>query len=137
LNLLGTNAIAAYTVACKVEQLFTQFFSAQGMTCATYGAQNMGIGNVKRIKKGVKYSLLYCVIYAIAIYIILYNSYPFFTKLFTDKTLDASVLSEITTNVGIYIHLCGLFFTPLGMIFIFRNIMQGCGYSFYLCLVAR
>ncbi len=26
--------------------------------------------------------------------------------------------------------ICGAFFIPLGMIFIYRNAMQGCGYSF-------
>ena len=30
----------------------------------------------------------------------------------------------------IYIKVCGLFFIPLGMIFIFRNVLQGCGYGF-------
>ena len=30
----------------------------------------------------------------------------------------------------IYIIICGMFFVPLGMIFIFRNALQGCGFGF-------
>ena len=30
----------------------------------------------------------------------------------------------------IYIIICGAFFIPLGMIFIFRNALQGCGFGF-------
>ena len=130
LNLLGSVAVAAYTVACKVEQLFTQVFSSIGMTDATYAAQNMGVGNIKRIKKGVAISNAYSAVYAVIIYGCLYFTCPFFTRIF----ISSSVTSDLPTIIGYvetYIHLCGLFFIPLGMIFIFRNIMQGCGYSFW------
>lgn len=131
LNLLGTVAMAAYTVACKVEQLFTQFFPAEGMTCATFGGQNVGVGNVKRIREGVRWTLCYNLIYAIAIYLFLFNSYPFFAKMFIDSSTEPEQLAQILEYVKEYIHLCGAFFIPLGMIFIFRNIMQGSGYSFW------
>ena len=130
LNLLGSVAVAAYTVACKVEQLFTQVFSSIGMTDATYAAQNMGVGNVKRIKKGVVLSNAYSAIYAVVIYAALFYSCPFFTRIFISGSVTGD-LTLIIRYVETYIHLCGLFFIPLGMIFIFRNIMQGCGYSFW------
>ena len=131
LNLLGTVAMASYTVACKIEQLFTQFFSAMGMTCATYSGQNVGSGKIKRINLGVRYALLYCLIYALLIYAILFNTCPFFVKLFVESKESAESIVVITGYVKEYIHLCGLMFFPLGMIFVFRNILQGSGYSFW------
>ena len=53
LNLLGSVMVAAYTAASKVEQVVTQPFLAMGATMATYSAQNMGIADIKRIRKGV------------------------------------------------------------------------------------
>ena len=42
LNMLGSIAVAAFTAANKIENLLTQAFVAQGVTMATYCAQNMG-----------------------------------------------------------------------------------------------
>lgn len=44
LNMLGSIAVAAFTAANKIENLLTQAFVAQGVTMATYCAQNMGAG---------------------------------------------------------------------------------------------
>ena len=41
LNMLGSIAVAAFTAANKIENLLTQAFVAQGVTMATYCAQNM------------------------------------------------------------------------------------------------
>ena len=38
-------------------------------------------------------------------------------------------LAEIEQFASIYLFLCGTCFIPLGMIFIYRNILQGCGYA--------
>ena len=50
LNLLGSMAVAAFTAASKIEMLTTQLFTAMGTTMATYCAQNIGAGKVKRIR---------------------------------------------------------------------------------------
>ena len=115
-----------------LEEYFTLSFlgSDPAMTDATYAAQNMGVGNVKRIKKGVVLSNAYSAIYAVVIYAALFYSCPFFTRIFISGSVTGD-LTLIIRYVETYIHLCGLFFIPLGMIFIFRNIMQGCGYSFW------
>ena len=48
LNILGSTLVAAYTAAGKIEQIVTQAYVAMGTTMATYGAQNMGAGNISR-----------------------------------------------------------------------------------------
>lgn len=125
LNLLGSLAVAAYSVACKVEQLVTQPYSAMGVTMATYSAQNRGINDLGRIRKGVKTANLMSAVYSVVIYGIIYAALPYIVPLFTNENI-----AEICEHTKIYIGICGAFFIPLGMIFIFRNTLQGCGFGF-------
>lgn len=124
LNLLGSTVVAAYTAACKVEELVTQPFCAMGMTMATYSAQNRGINDLKRIKKGVRIANIMNIVYAVVIYGVVMLILPYAIRLFVSKDVS-SVLSYART----YMLICGAFFIPLGMIFIFRNVMQGCGFG--------
>ena len=54
INLFGSVAVAAYTAAAKLQSLVIQGMIAMGQTMATYGGQNYGSGDVKRIKSGVR-----------------------------------------------------------------------------------
>ena len=125
LNMFGSIVVASYTAACKVEQLMTQPFGAMGMTMATYSAQNRGINAIDRIRKGVRIANIISAVYAVAIYGILMLILPFMIGLFVSGDV-----TEVLEYASIYIKICGTCFIPLGMIFIFRNAMQGCGYSF-------
>ncbi len=125
LNLLGTMAVAAYSVSCKVEQLVTQPFAAMGVTMATYCAQNRGVNDLNRIQKGVKCANLMSAVYAVVIYGVIYAALPYIIPLFASE--DILIITEYGK---IYIGVCGAFFIPLGMIFIFRNALQGCGFGF-------
>lgn len=124
LNLLGSMAVASYSVSCKVEQLVTQPFAAMGVTMATYSAQNRGVNNLERIKKGVKTANVMSAVYAVVIYGVIYFALPYIIPLFTNEDV-----STIYSYARIYIAICGVFFIPLGMIFIFRNALQGCGFG--------
>ncbi len=124
LNLFGSVAVAAYTAACKVEQLVTQPYSAMGMTMATYGAQNRGINDVSRIRKGTRIANGISAAYSVVVYGVIVLLMPYLIKLFIGEES-----AEVLNYAKSYIYICGSCFIPLGMIFIFRNVMQGCGYS--------
>ena len=125
LNLLGSLAVASYSVSCKVEQLVTQPFAAMGVTMATYCAQNRGVNDLTRIQKGVKVANIMSAVYAVVIYGVIYAVLPYIIPLFTSEDMEL-----IYGYAKIYIGVCGAFFIPLGMIFIFRNALQGCGFGF-------
>lgn len=125
LNMFGSTVVAAYTAACKVEQFMTQPFAAMGMTMATYCAQNRGINDIGRIRRGVRIANIMSAVYAVLIFGVVLFMLPFMIGLFVNGD-TTEVLGYATT----YMKICGCFFIPLGMIFIFRNAMQGCGYSF-------
>lgn len=124
LNLLGTTVVGAYSVAGKVEQLMTQPYGAMGTTMATYGAQNRGVNDLERIRKGVRAANIMSAIYSIAIFVILLGILPFAIRLFVTENLD--VVYEYSRT---YMLVCGTCFIPLGMIFIYRNLLQGCGFG--------
>ncbi len=125
LNLLGSVSVAAFTVADKICQLITQPFNAMGMTMATYGAQNKGINDFDRIKKGVRSANVMSAIYSVFIYLATIPAIPTMARLFVSGDV-----TNIIGNIKMYLLVCGLFYIPLGMIFIYRNILQGAGYSF-------
>lgn len=125
LNMFGSTVVAAYTAACKVEQFMTQPFAAMGMTMATYCAQNRGVNDIGRIRKGVRVANIMSAVYAVIIFAVVMRILPYMIGLFVSGDI-----TEVLGYARIYMEVCGLFFVPLGMIFIFRNAMQGCGYSF-------
>lgn len=124
LNLLGSTVVGAYSVAGKIESLVTQPFAAMGVTMATYGAQNRGINDLERISKGVKWANVMSGIYSVVIYGVVLAILPYAVGLFV--TEDIEVVYEYAR---IYMLVCGTCFIPLGMIFIFRNLLQGCGFG--------
>lgn len=126
LNMLGAFAVAAYTAACKVEQLVTQPFVAIGVTMATYCAQNKGVNDYDRIRQGVKISHILSAGYAIISALVVNATIPYILRLF----VSAAELPEILKYAEIYVFLCSIFFFPLAMIYILRNALQGSGYSF-------
>lgn len=125
LNLLGSTVVASYSVSCKVEGLVTQPFYAMGVTMATYCAQNRGINDLDRIKSGVKVANVISAIYAVVIYLLLYPALPYVIRLFITENVDM-----VYGYARTYITICGFFFIALGMIFIFRNTLQACGFGF-------
>lgn len=128
LNLFGSVVVASYTAANKATQLATLPYSALGVTMATYAAQNRGINDIKRIMKGVHVSSIMNSIYSVIIYAVAWLTLPYLMKLFISG-VDVP-FEEILSYGKTYLFVSGICFIPLGEIFIFRNAMQGCGFSF-------
>lgn len=127
INLFGSVAVAAFTAASKVQNLVTQGMMAMGQTMASYGGQNYGKGDYHRLEKGVRSAMIVSTIYSLfaAAAVCLFLR-PMLSLFFSGDVDMASMMPWAKT----YIYMCAVFYIPLSMIFIFRNIMQGCGYSF-------
>lgn len=126
LNMLGSVAVAAYTAAGKVEQLLTQPFMAIGTTMSTYAAQNIGIGDLKRVREGTKAAAILTYIYAVLAGIAAVLMIRYVIVLFVSGDNVAAVTEYAVT----YIKIVSMFFIPLGAIFVYRNVLQGEGYAF-------
>ena len=124
LNILGSTMVAAFTAAGKIEQVVTQAYVAMGTTMATYAAQNMGAGSVRRIREGFKACTMIGVIYSFVAAAFIMTIGKYMTYLFVSEDVEL-----IMNSVDIYLKCIGLFFIPLAIVNIYRNGIQGLGFG--------
>lgn len=124
-NAFGSTVVAAHTAASKVEQFVMQPSVTFGVTMATYSAQNLGAGNIERIKDGVKKCTIINIIIGIVAGFILILFGEYFIKMFVSDA-DPNVIAYAKQ----YLNTVAFFFIPLSLIFIYRNSLQGMGYTF-------
>lgn len=124
LNILGSTLVAAFTAASKIEQVVTQAYVAMGTTMATYGAQNIGAGNVARIRQGFKACTILGIGYSLVAATFIMTVGKYMTYLFVSEDVDI-----IMSSVDIYLKCIGFFFIPLAIVNIYRNGIQGLGYG--------
>ena len=124
LNLFGSTVVAGFTAGSKIDLLAVQAIAAIGMTMATYAAQNFGAGKIARIRTGVNKSTLLCVVFSAlaCVFVILFGR-PM-TALFVGAG-EKEVIDASQT----YLVLNGIFYLVLGLLFIFRNTLQGMGFA--------
>lgn len=122
LNTLGETYIASYTAANKIQNVIMQAYPSLGTAMATYVGQNYGAGKYERIKKGVSTSVLIAGIYSVIIMIAAYFFLAPMVQIFAEDPTGR--LQEIAKEM---LHICLWFYFPLGLIFIYRNTLQGLG----------
>lgn len=125
INGFGSTVVAAFTAANKIEQIVMQPFITIGTTCATYAGQNLGAGKFARIDQGVKKAVLLTVISALLGGLIIF----IFGKPMMHMFLKPDQRQAIEYGIQ-YLNIIIIFFIPLGLIFVFRNTLQGVGKPF-------
>jgi len=123
-NTLGSGAIAAIGAGAKVQFLFTCPLETIGATMATYAGQNLGAMRIDRIRTGVMQSFLIMCAYCGVAYVVQRIFGISIAKLFIG---DAS--PEIIAGTSQYLNMICAFFIPLLGILVFRNALQGMGFS--------
>ena len=124
INTFGVAQIAGMTAARNVENVACQLPVALGQAMATYSAQNYGAGRLGRIRAGVRASVLITVACGIVMTVL--------ALLFGDLFVAAFLREHDTEVLAVGRHMLWVtapFFVPLGLIFIFRNTLQGIGRS--------
>lgn len=121
-NSFGPDVIAAFTAALRIEQLATQPLLALGIAMATFSAQNWGAAKVSRIRTGVRYAAIYSLSVSVIISLLVRFVGSDMIAVFI-KGEDPGIV-----EIGrIYLSISTLFYFFLGMIFVFRNTLQGMG----------
>ena len=123
-NSFGSDTIAAFTAALRIEQLATQPLVALGIAMATFAAQNFGAGMIKRIRTGVFYSSIMSTSFSIFVALLVRFIGENMITIFSDD-----VTEQIVDTGRQYLNISTLFYIFLGQIFIFRNTLQGMGQS--------
>lgn len=127
INLFGSVAVASFTAASKLVTLLTQGMPAFGQTMASYCGQNYGKGDIVRLKRGVFLINVINAVYSLMSLALTWGLLPLTAGIFFSG--DAQ-LADILGWARPYAYVCMTCYIPLGMIFIYRNAMQGCGYGF-------
>lgn len=122
LNTLGADAVAAYTVAGRVEQIATLPAFSFGLALVNYTAQNLGAKKFKRILNGVKSGIIISVTSSLII--------GFFLILF-GRNISHLFMNGSQTRVldlvQIYYYFNGSSYFILSILFIVRYTLQGLG----------
>ena len=127
INLFGSTAVAAFTAAWRIQNILTQGMIAMGQTMAAFCGQNFGSRDLPRIREGVRTAVKIETLYSVVSGICAVALLPLFMRLFFSGSADLGALMPWAMTYTVE---CALFFIPLSFIFIFRNAMQGCSYSF-------
>lgn len=125
-NELGSQIIAAVTIAGKVQLILVLPAETIGLTMATYCGQNLGAKRIDRIYSGMRQSLVMAFVYAAAAMALNRFASRYMLMLFVSRS-ETSVL-----QLGEYfLHKAMWFYPILVIIFVLRNILQGMGFSIH------
>lgn len=123
-NGLGSIYVSGFTAGMRIKQFFLCPFDALATASSVYCGQNLGAGDIKRVKRGLKSAMGISVVYGIVAGMIL---------IFAGRTLSMIFVSssavEILDASSKYLRYLGFFFWILGILNVTRMTTQGLGYS--------
>ncbi len=123
-NTLGSDSVAAVTAATKVQMLLCVPLETFGLTMATYAGQNLGAGELSRIKTGVRQCLFMGFLFSALSSVIAVGCGTQMALLFLDQAQETILL-----EVGQFLRYNAVFYCLLSGLLILRNTIQGMGYT--------
>ena len=123
LNGFGTNYIAGYSVAIRIQNIVAYIFVALGTAISTFTSQNIGAKKMYRISKAIRYMAITSILTAIFSMVVIRLGGIFFISIFT-----AEPNNELTESALMYFNNVTLAYIPLAILILFRNILQGYGF---------
>lgn len=123
-NALGWEVVGALGAGGKVQFFFTTPMEATGVTMATYCGQNLGAGKIERVRVGVKrITIIFAAYSAAALGMqMLFGKYMLMMFLKPEE-------SDILANALTYMNTVMIYIFLLALVLIYRNAIQGLGYS--------
>ena len=128
LNKFGPNVIAAYTAANKVEQLIAVAAGSFGVVMANYAGQNYGAKRIDRIRAGTNAGTILTLAISFISMLIAMIFPEQLTNLFVDS--QSSGYADVIKYSREYLTVTAIFYPPLFLIFIYRNVLQSIGKTF-------
>lgn len=124
-NSFGTNVIAGFTAANRVENVTNIPMSGLGVATQTFVGQNYGAGNYGRIKDGVKKIFILDLFVSVAMSLTLYFAAEPIILLFGDN-----MTGEIMVAAKRYILAISQCYSLVAILFVMRNTLQGMGFTY-------
>jgi len=122
LNVLGAEAIAAYTAASRVDSLATALLASLGLAVSMYVAQNFGGRRPDRIRSGVVQATWMAIVASLVLGIVLIAFGTHLVRLFVGDGAD-----EVVELAHLMLIINGSTYALLGVLFVLRGALQGLG----------
>lgn len=124
-NSFGVIFIAGFTATNKLYGLLESAATSYGYSMSTYAGQNLGAGNIKRIRKGVRSAVLIALVTSLTISIImLFLGRNILTWFLSGDPSKTQAALEIAYH---YLAIMSLFLSTLYLLYIIRSTLQGTG----------
>lgn len=123
--------VTSYTAATKIDNLTMQTMNSLGTASATYAGQNYGANKIDRIKAGVSAAMILALIsWGISIAFCMCFGAPITELFLNGSTGEAELYFNDMMNFSMkFLYYQCTFYLFLGIVFIYRNTLQGIGKS--------
>ena len=122
LNGLGSEAIAAFTTAIRIDGLANSTLSSIGLAVSTYAAQNFGARRVDRVRVGVRQGNVLAVVTSLVLALLLVPTAVPLSRVFvgdgSEQVVSLSAQAVIMFSLTYWI---------LGILYVLRGVLQGLG----------
>ena len=122
LNELGSEAIAAFTTAIRIDGLANSTLSSIGLAVSTYAAQNFGARRVDRVRAGVTQGGLLGVVTSLALALVLVPTAAPLSRVFVG---DGS--EQVVSLSAQAVIMFSLTYWLLAVLYVLRGTLQGLG----------
>lgn len=125
LNTYPAEVATGYVTANKIDQIAMQPMSSIGFAMATYVAQNWGAKRLDRIKQGVKASIVLTICFSLVSFLVVAVLGKYLIPLFMTEDTPNMNKAEVIRVGAQFLQISGAFYPILGILFLFRNTLQG------------
>lgn len=123
LNTLGSEAVAAYTAASRVDSLASALLASLGLAASMYAAQNLGARRPDRIRRGTIQAIWMAIIASVILGAVMIAFGAPAVRLFIGEGSDRVVeLAHLMLIIN------GVTYSLLGVLFVLRGVLQGLGH---------
>lgn len=115
INGYGTDAMAAYTAAGKIDQLAIMPLNSLGMAVSTYVGQNYGKGDSERIRRGIRAGVVQSLALGALLVAVILPFKNILAQLFVPakETAVIAIAGEYLSIVAMFYWLCGMMYVML------------------------
>ncbi|MDF5702387.1 MATE family efflux transporter [Aeromonas hydrophila subsp. hydrophila] len=115
---LGTEVVAAYGAASRVEALLLIVMMALSSVLAPFISQNCGAGNPARAKAALQFCMRFALLFQLAVYGLTWLLAPFIAELFSDNP-------QVVRLIVLYLHLVPIGYGFQGMVMLLASALNG------------
>jgi putative MATE family efflux protein len=121
-NSFGSVTMAAYTAAARIDSIAMMPIMNLGLAVSTFTAQNIGAGNLERVRRGYRRTLAMVAACCAATSTVILLFGPKLIELF----IDAREV-EVIAQGNDYITVVSFFYILLGLLFVTNGVLRGSG----------